>query len=272
MMLQQMPAELFSKVAQNVLRCQGCIQLATLCTGCSVALDVLDMWEQLLKSAIGSGRVHFGIQYCCSFEWSARKRLFLEQTSPRQPELVFGDVRVLQVSDEAVDLRSGSWATVPTAHLLVAGFECDSVSMLNRRRAQFRECINLQQGSTGQTFAAVLCYIRRHRPTAAIFENVRSFAAAASAEPRGAGTKRKRSGSATRGLQSNLAKCAGVPACIRGCLLRTWPPKHCSSVFCFHKAHVANMRRRAACLHLFFSGGIAAGGGLLVPHAGSGRF
>lgn len=174
-MLSQLPPDLFTLLARRVMRGKEILRVATLCTGTSIAFDTVHTWHSLLTSALGDTRVHLSPQYLCSFEKVARKRKFLLDTSSHLPTSVFGDLRVLHHSAEALNYMSGNFEAVPSADLVIAGFECDSVSLLNTERAKFSDCITQAKGSTGETFMACVAYIQQHRPLAILLENVASL-------------------------------------------------------------------------------------------------
>ena len=208
-MLSQLPPDLFTLLARRVMQGKEALRVATLCTGTSIGFDTLHAWHSLLTSAFGDKRAHLSPQYVCSFEKVARKREFLLGSSDHLPTSVFGDVQVLHHSTEALNYMSGRFEPVPSADLVIAGFECDSVSLLNAERAKFSNCITEAKGSTGETFTACVAYIEQHKPLAILLENVVSlgsmFNASSSMDHTTQQRKRKRSDVSQPG--SNLACC-----------------------------------------------------------------
>ena len=61
---------------------------------------------------------------------------------------------------------------VPAVDIVIAGFVCKSVSIENKERGQFANCIRDVAGKTGETFEGVMGYVRRYKPAIVICENV----------------------------------------------------------------------------------------------------
>ncbi len=61
----------------------------------------------------------------------------------------------------------------PYVQLLVAGFSCKSVSMQNKKRKCFSDCISTSSGQTGSTFRGIMSFIIKKPPKLLLLENVR---------------------------------------------------------------------------------------------------
>lgn len=185
------------------------IRLATMCSGTDIAVDVLLRWLRLLCEDFGS-KATVQVDYCFACELDRRKRQFLLQFTPKKPRHLFADVMTLSGQTSLCYLTNRP-AAVPSVDWVIGGFECDSVSMLNTKRAEFARCIDGKEGSTGQTFSGILDYAKTHQPRALLLENVRSLGMAVTAVT-AAGLGRKRRHMVDRdpvdeGDSDNLTSC-----------------------------------------------------------------
>jgi hypothetical protein len=69
------------------------------------------------------------------------------------------------------DFVSESVQPLPEVDILWSGFECDSVSPLNKDRKEFKNCIAEGTGRTGKTALVTIDYIICKRPVASVLEN-----------------------------------------------------------------------------------------------------
>ncbi|CAE7042341.1 ngoFVIIM [Symbiodinium natans] len=83
---------------------------------------------------------------------------------------VFGDVCEV-ATGSAFDFRSGQSVTVPRCDILVAGYSCKDISVLNNDPATVDDVTR----GTGQTLQAALSYISCNEPTIVILENVQTM-------------------------------------------------------------------------------------------------
>ena len=73
------------------------------------------------------------------------------------PKLIFGDVVELSKKSWCgPEYKSGRELPVPPVQILVAGFECDSVSSLSRDRSRNKDCMEQGSEKTGRTGRATL--------------------------------------------------------------------------------------------------------------------
>ena len=84
-------------------------------------------------------------------------------------------VELAKNSWSGLEYKSGKETKVPSVHILVAGFECDSVSSLSKDRKNTKYCMELGVEKTGRTGRATLRYLEDFRPRLAWFENVKGL-------------------------------------------------------------------------------------------------
>ncbi len=68
----------------------------------------------------------------------------------------------------------GSRAVVPDVDNFSGGMECDSISSLNNNAKDFRSCIELAEGRTGESAAGCVAYVATHFPPWWHIEQVRA--------------------------------------------------------------------------------------------------
>ena len=78
------------------------------------------------------------------------------------------------LNDRVMNLVSTRIECVRPCDIFHAGFVCKDISMMNSQRKKNKGCIRNQTGKTGGTFAALLGYVKKHRPFLTVLENVPS--------------------------------------------------------------------------------------------------
>ena len=120
--------------------------IATLCSGSEVTIYALEMVQKVCLEKFGiQVRFHHALA-CEKVEW--KRAWILKHFSPQH---LFANTADLGQSS-ALDLLTNAVVTIPQTDFMLAGFECDSVSMLNNGGAQFRGgCVDGGGGRTGRT-------------------------------------------------------------------------------------------------------------------------
>ena len=147
------------------------IRYGDLFSGSGVSSYVAEELVDVCKLALGVD-VQFVHEFSCEIvEW--KRSWILHHFNPK---LLFADATDL-IGTSAKDMKSGEFATIPLLDILLAGFECDSVSKLFNSANDFQgSCVRQGQGKTGKTARIVLDFMRVHRPLVALLENVTGLA------------------------------------------------------------------------------------------------
>lgn len=143
------------------------IHLGTLCSGTDFVIKVFQVLFLGASRFLGAPEMQVSHTFSCERD-KAKQRWIRQQCDP---PLLFADASEMR-QPMAFDVISGRPQPVPPVHVLVAGFDCRSVSRMNNNRRDYLQCISEKTGSTGATFDAVLSYVARHRPRALVLENV----------------------------------------------------------------------------------------------------
>ena len=144
----------------------GKIMFGTMCSGMEVVCWALLAIQTSLRTVL---QLEANFIHTFAVELHPGKRDFIKNYY--KPGAIYGNVLGM-AQDELLDWRSGTVKHVPRVQVLVAGFECDSVSAQNNTRGEFQDCVARGVGSTGTTFKGILLYIHKHKPIVVILENV----------------------------------------------------------------------------------------------------
>ncbi len=91
-----------------------------------------------------------------------------------KPTHIFTDAEWL-AQETAFCCVSNKHEPVPDCDVLIVGCDCGLRSNLCVGRSQNKDCIETWKKGTGTTFQFMMGYLRRHRPSLLMLENVRNF-------------------------------------------------------------------------------------------------
>ncbi|CAE7458520.1 ZMET5 [Symbiodinium microadriaticum] len=146
----------------EVLRRRKVLRVGTMCSGTDAPVLVARALERALRPH-GS---ELSFQHAFSVEYDVKKQEFLKANFPECP-LLFKDC-VQMGRKRAWEVLSEKPQPVPDdVDILVAGFSCKDLSLMNSYRKALHE-----MGQSGATLRGVLDYAERHRPRLILLENV----------------------------------------------------------------------------------------------------
>lgn len=141
-------------------------------TGCS-GTDVI---SHAIHSCLSLWTHQYGItiepQHVVSAEAVDWKRRFI--AAHWDVKCILADVAEMAAASGR-DAISGECVGLLRGALYAFGFECDSISSLNRDTAANRGCVARRQGKTGETCHKVMSFIKAIRPPLFILENVKNL-------------------------------------------------------------------------------------------------
>ena len=135
------------------------ITLGTCCSG----TDVCSFAVNEVMLALGGAMEH---EFSC--EMHETKQRFIRRF--HAPKKMFQDVTTL--AHMSLDVISMSQRVVPSVDVVIAGFSCKDVSILNKHSARNKGCVLEGSLRTGGTFEGVRHYCEISRPGIVILENV----------------------------------------------------------------------------------------------------
>ena len=142
------------------------LRIGTMCSGTDAPVLVARALERALKPD-GS---QLAFDHVFSVEFDAAKQEFLKANFPECPAL-FRDCTQMG-RQRAFEVLSRKPQPVPgNLDILVAGFSCKDLSMMNSYRKTLQE-----MGQSGSTLRGVLDYVERYRPKLILLENVWAIA------------------------------------------------------------------------------------------------
>ncbi|CAL1150989.1 unnamed protein product [Cladocopium goreaui] len=142
------------------------LRIGTMCSGTDAPVLVARALERALKPE-GS---QLAFDHVFSVEYDSRKQEFLKANFPGCP-LLFRDCTQMG-RKRALEVLSKKPQPVPgNLDILVAGFSCKDLSMMNSYRKTLQE-----MGQSGSTLRGVLDYVERYRPKLVLLENVWAIA------------------------------------------------------------------------------------------------
>lgn len=143
------------------------LRLGTMCSGTDSPILVARALERVLEGTPG-----LTFEHVFSAEQDACKQEFIKANFPSCPA-IFQDVCQLG-RKHAYEALSRKPQPVPgDLDLLLAGFSCKDLSMMNSYRKTLAE-----MGTSGSTLCGVLAYVERYRPRIVLLENVWAIAKA----------------------------------------------------------------------------------------------
>jgi len=145
------------------------LRVGTMCSGTDAPVLVARALQRALTASSSS---ELSFEHAFSVEFDPTKQEFLKANFPDSP-LLFQDCTQMG-RKRAFDVISGEPRPIPgEIDLLVAGFSCKDLSMMNSFRKTLAE-----MGQSGSTLRGVLDYAERYRPRIILLENVWAIAKA----------------------------------------------------------------------------------------------
>eukprot|EP00435_Cladocopium_sp_Y103_P031375 s1198_g7.t3 len=142
------------------------LRIGTMCSGTDAPVLVARALERALKPE-GS---QLAFDHVFSVEFDSKKQEFLKANFPECP-LLFRDCTQMG-RKRALEVLSKKPQPVPgNLDILVAGFSCKDLSMMNSYRKTLQE-----MGQSGSTLRGILDYVERYRPKLVLLENVYAIA------------------------------------------------------------------------------------------------
>ncbi|CAD0094996.1 unnamed protein product [Aureobasidium mustum] len=141
------------------------LRVATMCSGTESPLLALDMISDCIRKREGSLELRY--EHVFSAEIVPFKQAYIERNF--SPPIIFRDITdITRGKDGKAITAYGGEVDIPgNVDLVIAGTACVDFSRLNNKRKTLQE-----RGESGDTFAAVLAYAVRYRPTMLVLENV----------------------------------------------------------------------------------------------------
>eukprot|EP00931_Biecheleriopsis_adriatica_P110335 TRINITY_DN8458_c0_g1_i2.p1 TRINITY_DN8458_c0_g1~~TRINITY_DN8458_c0_g1_i2.p1 ORF type:complete len:2069 (+),score=541.35 TRINITY_DN8458_c0_g1_i2:59-6265(+) len=161
-MLGKLKTELRTDTLPDAFLRKQVLRVGTMCSGTDAPVLV----ARALQRALSSTASQLSFEHAFSVEFDPNKQEFLKANFPECPYL-FRDCTQMG-RQRAFDVLSGKPQQIPgELDLLVAGFSCKDLSMMNSFRKTLQE-----MGQSGSTLKGVLDYAERYRPRIILLENV----------------------------------------------------------------------------------------------------
>ncbi|KAH0366937.1 hypothetical protein KCU65_g4926, partial [Aureobasidium melanogenum] len=147
------------------------LKVATMCSGTESPLLAWDMISDCIQKRKGGLELKY--EHVFSAEIVPFKQAYIERNF--RPPVIFRDITEITSAEEG---EKGEEAKATTAYgakveipgdvdMVIAGTACVDFSNLNNNKKTLEE-----RGESGDTFAAVLAYAKKYRPTMLVLENV----------------------------------------------------------------------------------------------------
>jgi site-specific DNA-cytosine methylase len=148
------------------------MMLGSMFSGCEVFSHAQAVCRALWGSLLS-------VSVPCSLEWIIekdewRRKFIFEHFHPKR---MFEDVVAMaqQSEWEGRELISKTFQRITRVHGLVAGFECDSVCLLNMHSSSNQNCVADNSSKTGTTCMSTLMYLGTFFPLFALLENLKNI-------------------------------------------------------------------------------------------------
>jgi site-specific DNA-cytosine methylase len=141
------------------------LRVATMCSGTESPLLAWDMISDCIKSKEGDLELKF--EHVFSAEIVPYKQAYIERNF--RPPIIFRDItEITSSTDGTATTAYGAKVDISgNVDMVIAGTACVDFSSLNNQQKTLQE-----RGESGDTFAAVLAYAKKYRPTMLVLENV----------------------------------------------------------------------------------------------------
>mmetsp|Transcript_45615 Transcript_45615/g.102382 ORF Transcript_45615/g.102382 Transcript_45615/m.102382 type:complete len:575 (-) Transcript_45615:5-1729(-) len=150
----------------------GVLKYASMCSGTDVAFCCTEAVARVVDAKIAVENL-----FCC--ELDAAKQDFL--LTAHKPECLYVDINDMKQLSASCK-KHGTSCPIPSSRtgsnragpqFVTAGFSCKTLSPLNMARStEARDCLHDKVGSTGNTYSALIEYLRVHVAPLLILENV----------------------------------------------------------------------------------------------------
>ena len=127
------------------------LRVGSLCTGSGMDFAATRSLAQEIRCYFLENSIDIQVIVENSFacEKSAWKRKWIKRV--HKPRHLFKDVNELAEKDEVWDCMSMTFAKVPKVDILISGFNCQSVSLMNVLRRKNKDTIKKGKGKSGST-------------------------------------------------------------------------------------------------------------------------
>jgi site-specific DNA-cytosine methylase len=141
------------------------LRVATMCSGTESPLLAWDMISDCIQSKEDDLELKF--EHVFSAEIVPYKQAYIERNF--SPPIIFRDITEITSSEDGTATTAyGAKVVIPgNVDMVIAGTACVDFSKLNNQQKTLQE-----RGESGDTFAAVLAYAKKYRPTMLVLENV----------------------------------------------------------------------------------------------------
>jgi site-specific DNA-cytosine methylase len=141
------------------------LKVATMCSGTESPLLAWDMISDCIQNKESDLKLKF--EHVFSAEIVPYKQAYIERNF--RPPIIFRDITEITSSEDGKATSVyGAKVEIPgNVDMVIAGTACVDFSKLNNHQKTLQEL-----GESGDTFAAVLTYVQKYRPTMLVLENV----------------------------------------------------------------------------------------------------
>lgn len=163
--------EVRSRIREHLLSLRRPIRIATACSGTDLCIPVLQTLEAVLLDIFSMNN----FMRCEMFEhcWSCEKEGFKQRfiCEVHKVDHLYEDLTQLGCTT-GYNLITGAVEHIPSFDLLICGWSCKDISMLNTKRIKDSDQLIGSHGTSGTTFHGTVSIVETHRPKAIIMENV----------------------------------------------------------------------------------------------------
>ena len=159
--LEQLPLRMYAQLQSAVKKlARRPLTIGSFFSGCEMVMHVVAAINKVIARSFGT---QLEWHHTFSAEKDPWKQRFIVGHTP--PQHMFGDVISLCNNNWRGDTTEGELVELDAPTLFTAGFECDSVSLLNRWSSGYKNsCVETDTGKTGTTGTATLKFIVDKRP------------------------------------------------------------------------------------------------------------
>ena len=147
------------------------IRIGTACSGVNVVQVVTNALREAWESEFN--RPPPTITYMFHCDSAEGPQEFIKQEW--EPDVVFKDIGDLK-HETAECIIQKKAVRVKPLDIFIAGFSCKGPSGLNSQRGKKKHSCQTGEGETGETWTGVEAFLRAHRPSIVLLENVKQLA------------------------------------------------------------------------------------------------
>ena len=157
---ESLPAPLVLALRERLQGLAPTVSVGTACSGSDISILLLQWMSEHWAEHFGV-KVRFQQRFAC--ESNKEIQQFLERNFPECETIITDTMHLVFDWAPTSQGKTSPLIKVPSTDLFLAGFVCKARSKFNGQRQKNKGCVQKSEASTGQSFAQISAYVKKHR-------------------------------------------------------------------------------------------------------------